>query len=281
MAERKHAKDSAALAGGRKESLLEAQERHWAEAQQMTLFSNTFMSVTLEDPLACQYVLRILLGKRDLIVREVRTQYRISKLASHDAILDVLAEDSKGRLYNIEVQRADTVDHARRTRLYGAMIDSAYLEKGKDYARMPEVHIIYISETDLWKAGRCVYPVKKYFDGTDISYDDGIHVMYVNAAVNDGTDVAKLMEYFKTADPEDASRGDLSKRVHLLKREERGKEIMCEVTEKWLNEGELLKAKKTALNLADMGLTLEKIAKAVEVNVATVRKWLDGAAVTR
>ena len=50
------------------------------------------------------------------------------------------------------------------------MIDSEYLEKGKPYYEMPEVHIIYISETDLWKAGKTTYRVKKYFDGTDIPY---------------------------------------------------------------------------------------------------------------
>lgn len=36
-------------------------------------------------------------------------------------------------------------------------------------------------------------------------YDDGVHVIYVNAEVNDGSRIAKLMEYFKTADPEDDS----------------------------------------------------------------------------
>ena len=30
-------------------------------------------------------------------------------------------------------ERSETVDHARRTRFYGAMIDSEYLKKGKSY----------------------------------------------------------------------------------------------------------------------------------------------------
>lgn len=45
-------------------------------------------------------------------------------------------------------------------------------------------------------------------------YDDGRHVIFVNAAVDDGSDVAEMMQYFKKADPNDMSRGDLSKRVH-------------------------------------------------------------------
>ena len=47
-----------------------------------------------------------------------------------------------------------------------------------------------------------------------------------------GSDVAKLMDYFKTADPEDMSHGDLSARIHFLKCEEGGYLEMCEVSEK-------------------------------------------------
>ena len=37
------------------------------------------------------------------------------------AILDILAEDSHRRLVNLEIQRKDTIEHARRTRFYAAM----------------------------------------------------------------------------------------------------------------------------------------------------------------
>lgn len=63
--------------------------------------------------------------------------------------------------------------HARRTRFYSAMIDSECLEKGKEYNEMPDVYIIYISEKDLWTAGKSIYKVEKKFKGTEISYDDG------------------------------------------------------------------------------------------------------------
>lgn len=99
-------------------------ERLVAEARRFNLLSNVFMSVALADGPACQHVLRILTGIRDLSVLEVRSQYRISKITSHDAILDILAEDGSGKLFSLEIQRADTVDHARRTRFYSSMVDS-------------------------------------------------------------------------------------------------------------------------------------------------------------
>ncbi len=42
----------------------------------------------------------------------------------------------------------------------------------------------------------------------------------MNAAVDDGSEIARMMQYFKTADPDDMSQGDLSSRVNFLKREE-------------------------------------------------------------
>ena len=221
------------------EAHIEVQEALVAEAMQFNLLSNVFMSVALDDIPACQHVLRVLLGRKDLRVTKIRSQYRISKLTSHDAILDILAEDSEGKLCNIEIQRADTLDHARRSRFYGAMIDSKYLEKGKMYDELPEVHIIYISETDIWKAGYTSYAVEKRFKNTDIEYDDGFHVLYVNAAVDDGSETADLMRYFKTANPMDTSQGELSKRIHFLKCEEGGYKIMCEISEKIYRKGKM------------------------------------------
>ena len=164
------------------------------------------------------------------------------------------------------------------------MLFRSYLEKGKPYADLPDLFIIYISETDLWKAGFTTYLVKKYFENTDIPYDDGQHIMYVNAAINDGTKTANLMQYFKTADPDDMNHGDLSKRIHWLKCEEGGYQEMCEISEKIFKEGqiegELKKAKSTAMRLADMGLATEKIAEAVEVSTSTVKQWLDNRVAT-
>ena len=146
----------------------------------------------------------------DLVVKEVRTQYRISKINSHDAVLDVLAED-------------------------------------------------------------------------------GIHVTYVNAEIEDGTEVSQLMKYFKTTDPEDMSQGELSKRIHFLKCEEGGLKVMCEMSEKWIEEGraegraegEERKAKEVVFSLADRGMSAENIADIVKMNIAIVEQWLEGRAAAR
>ena len=259
---------------------IEARERRVEQMRSLTLMSDIFMSVALNDIPACQYVLRILTGIESLKVREVRTQYRISKIESRDAALDVLAEDASGKLYNLEIQQLDTVDHARCTRFYGSMIDSSYLEKGTTYADLPEVYIFYLSQTDIWRKGRTTYLVEKHFKDTDILYDDGLHIVYVNAAINDGSKIADMMQYFKTSDPNDMGHGELSKRVHYLKREEGGFSEMCEVSEKIFNEGKaegrVENQKKTALNLSKMGIPAEKIAEIIDASVKLVQEWVSG-----
>ena len=293
-------------------SHIEAREKRVAEARRFNLLSNVFMRVVLKDKRACQYVLRILTGIPDLVVKKIRTEYRISKVTSRDVILDVLAEDGNGKIYNIEIQRTDTIDHAKRVRLYSAMVDGEYLEKGKSYAELPDLFIIYISETDLWNAGYTTYLVEKHFKHTDIAYNDGLQIMYVNAAVDDGTETARLMQYFKATDEHDMSHGDLSKRVHLLKCEEGGYQEMCEVSEKLIQEGILIGEKKgiaigkqegiaigekkgmaigekkgitigetnekmkMAFRLTSKGMAIHEIADLVETDVDTVRQWING-----
>ena len=41
---------------------LEARERRIAEARSLNLFSDVFMTAALQDPAACQHVLRILIS---------------------------------------------------------------------------------------------------------------------------------------------------------------------------------------------------------------------------
>ena len=63
------------------------------------------------------------------------------------------------------------------------MIDSESLKKGKNYDQMSDVHIIYISETDLWKSGKTIYRVEKKLDGTENIYDVGVYITYVIAEI--------------------------------------------------------------------------------------------------
>ncbi|HJD34475.1 MAG TPA: hypothetical protein H9911_08060 [Candidatus Mediterraneibacter tabaqchaliae] len=258
--------------------LFAERERRLKDLEQLTLLSDVFMSVVLSDRNACQHVIRILMDDPGIELVSVRTQYVISKVISHGARLDVLAEDKKGVICHLEIEGADVADHARRTRFYGSVTDGEFLRKGRDYNELPERYIFYISRKDIWKDGYTVYEEEKRFRQTGKKHNDGSHLIYVNAEIDDGSRIAKLMKYFKTADPFDDSEGELSKRVRFLKTEEGGIEIMCEIMERIREEGRESgmkeSHKKTAWNLEKMGMHLDTIAKVVEEDVSVVRQWL-------
>lgn len=124
---------------------------------------------------------------------------------------------------------------------------------------------------------------------------------FVQTEIDDRSRIAKLMKYFKTADPFDDSEGELSKQVRFLKTEEGGIEIMCEIMERIREEGKiegrregiregkksglregrksgrLESSRKTALNLEQMGMPPETIARAVEEDVTVVKQWMKAA----
>ncbi len=74
------------------------------------------------------------------------------------------------------------------------------------------------------------------------AYNDGKRIYYVNAGVNDESEVARLMDFFKSADPNDLSHGELSNRVHVLKCEKEGEDPMCAITQSFVDEGKIIGA---------------------------------------
>ncbi|MCI5943541.1 MAG: hypothetical protein MRZ41_02445, partial [Eubacterium sp.] len=74
----------------------------------------------------------------------------------------------------------------------------------------------------------------------------------------------------------------LADRVRELKETEEGVEAMCREMEKIYQEGreegivtgEMKKARETAISLAEMGITVEKIAQAVRMSVTIVQDWI-------
>ena len=75
----------------------------------------------------------------------------------------------------------------------------------------------------------------------------------------------------------------LAKRVYELKETQKGVELMCHEMEKIYSEGmesgekrgELKAKKETILSLAEMGIPVDKIAKAVNLSEKDVQKWID------
>ena len=75
-------------------------------------------------------ILRVILGKPDLIVRTTLTQSMLQGF-KRSIYLDVYAKDSKGTRYNIEIQQSNEGADLRRARFHMGMIDVHSLKAGK------------------------------------------------------------------------------------------------------------------------------------------------------
>ena len=193
------------------------------EIRKLTLMDNAFMNLVLEDNIPCtEEILKVILGKDDISVKSVRTQ-KMFQGFSRSVYLDVYAEDSKGVIYNIEIQQADDGADARRTRFHTGMIDVHALKAGQDFRELPEVYVIFITRNDVLGLNQAIYTIHKYIDGALKRFDDGAHVIYINgSAEDDGTEIWKLIHDLRSTEAKDMYLPKLSERVRFFKEDEEG-----------------------------------------------------------
>ncbi len=262
------------------EDLVGTFEQKKALVSQFNLMDDTFFSVVMEHNDAAEYLLTQLMGKPVKII-ENKTQYSIRNAETHSIVLDALVEDEEHNLYDVEVQVGDRNNHERRLRYYGAAIDWSYLEKGKDYSELPELYMIFISDFDPFEMNKVQYEIIQYVKGTEIEYDNGIHIHYFNTKVDDGTFLAELLQYMKNSDPQNDKFGALSRQVgyHKYQSEEVG--IMCKAVEDYGNEreelGRLEKAVEIVKDMLKDNVPFETALKYAKIDKATFEKYAENA----
>ena len=257
------------------DSLLAAKEKLLQQIQTMNLFDDVFTAVVFKDEGACRHLVRELMQNPTLRLIAVRTQDDIPQLISKSPRLDIVTEDEDGTLYEIEVQRLEEPAPARRGRFYTSVMDSELLRKGVDYDKLPEVYLFYISEKDIWCNGHTVYHVQQSlsFGEKQIPYENGLHTIYVNAEIDDGSNIAKLMQYLKTAKAGDTSQGALSQYVNYLKSPKGGRKVMGEF-EKYFREEGLKEGLKKGIEEGRLN-SVKALMKNAKVSAQEAMKILD------
>lgn len=215
------------------ESLIGTFEQKKAQVQQFNLMHDDFFAVVMQDKAALEVALRILLQNYELIVTDVRVQYSMRNLIGHSAILDVLAEDHTGKLYNIEVQVRNSDDYQKRSRYYQANMDTAFFQKGKHYSELPDIYILFITSFDIFGKNDVCYEVKRVLDGYQEVVDNGVHELYFNTKANDDSEIARLLQYFENTDDAVTDYGALSEAVRFYKDTEEGVSAVCDEVRKY------------------------------------------------
>ncbi len=218
------------------ESLTGTFEQKRALVAQFNLMHDDFFAVVMQDKKAFEVVLRILTQRNDLIVKEVRTQYSMRNLVGHSVTLDAFAEDTQGKLYNVEVQICDNDYHEKRVRYYQSSIDMSMLEKGVSYKKLPDLYLIFICSFDIFKEHKASYEVKRVLNNSGKEIPNGIHELYFNTSVKEDNDISALLQYFENSSPEIEEYGKLSERVKFYKETQEGVSNMCEAVREYCDE---------------------------------------------
>ena len=106
---------------------------------QMSIFSDVIASVFFRDKATMQHIIRAVIEKDDLDVVKVKTQNSIENAFGHSVRFDVLATDSEGNFYNIEIQNAANDN----------LLASRFLRSFDQNASLQEVQIVFRSSPRL------------------------------------------------------------------------------------------------------------------------------------
>ena len=204
----------------------------------LRIIDDTLFRLVASDPLVCQEILQVLLNDEDLAVIEVTTQARLVSI-HREVILDALCVLGDGGVCNIEVQKGDGNDDIRRVRFHASAVTMNKTPKGTDFADIPTVKVLYITEYDVFGNGqcltkmtRCVKQGEKY-----VPVEDGEDIIFANATVRDGSRASELLELFlKTDEIHDERFPQLCNGFNRYKKVKGGKKAMCNAVEEYAKE---------------------------------------------
>ena len=245
-----------------------------AEIERFRLMDDDFMSKCLEHAPECiELILQIILGKKDLKVVKAQTEYPIKSLQGRGVRFDVFARDSKGREYDIEIQRADKGAEPKRARYNSALMDANALKSGEDVGKLRDTYVIFITENDVMKRGQDLYSYLRIEERNGDILHDGTHIIYVNCAAKGDSTVCKLIHDLLCRDTAEMYFDLLRKRVGEFKNSEEGRLTMCRAMERIKTEGKRETMLATAKRMLKDGiLALKDIARYSGLSLAEVKK---------
>ncbi len=260
-------------------------EQKWEQA---TLANNfIFYKVMRHHPDACQHLLEMLLNikieKMSIANEEVID-------VDHDAKsirLDVYVKE-ENRVYDIEIQIANTRELPERARFYSSAIDLDTLTKGKSFRDLPESHIIFICMENIFENNLPVYTFENICieDGLTKLNDRSYKHFFIAptcAKMIEDKEARSFFEFLISNKAQTGYTSDLSKYVADAKRNTqwRLQYMTVETLERYAYEngleqgiatGAQQKAVEDARNFYTNGVSIEIIAKSLGMSEEQVKE---------
>lgn len=204
--------------------------------EDLTLFDDELMSQVFDQNIeATELLLNIILERDDIQVLEVTGQRELKNPVTEGrkVRLDILAIDSDGKYYDVEVQRDNRGAHERRARFNSSMMDTRMLRKKQKFKELCDSYTIFITQKDKMKRGLPIYHIDRVVKETNEPFNDGSHIIYVNGAYKGENALGKLIHDFSCKKPEDMYYDALRKGTRYYK-EEGGQRDMSEMLDNYV-----------------------------------------------
>lgn len=250
---------------GKREKLL-------ARIKNFRLLDDDFMTKCFEDSIECtELILQIILERDDMKVKMSKTQYSQKNLKGRSVRLDIYAEDTENKKYDIEIQRDDHGAGRKRARYNSAILDSEAILPNQSTKDLPESYVIFITENDIFKEGLPLYHVDRYVKETGKAFGDEEHIIYVNGAYRGDSPLGKLMYDFSCKNPDDMYYSVLAKQMRYFKEDKEGVAAMCKVMEELIDDEKAKEKKEAASRFIRAGkLSLAEIADGLDLSLEIV-----------
>ncbi len=200
---------------------------------EMTAMDDTFFHKLVESKSFCEELIQTVLNKKCIRLIEVTPQKSLRNVKGRSVVLDVYCIDTEKASYDVEMQQKDDVDHQRRVRYNASNMDTYITDKGIKFEQVPDAYVIYISKNDFFEEGKTIYHVDRVLRETGEVLDNGFYEIYVNAQIDDGSDLAELMKILNSPKvPENSKFPNVCAEIKSYKVGE-GREIMCAIVEEY------------------------------------------------
>ena len=170
--------------------------------------SNDFMfSQVMRSEEICKLFLEALLGVEIRRIEYLDRQKDLTDSYEYHGIrLDVYLKNEAGKVFNVEMQADRQNDLPKRVRFYQSGIDRSELPKGADYTSLSDSYVIFVCNFDYFHIGKAVGERVSFLKGTDVAYEDGSHVFFLNSRYTEANASKPILEFLDLIRTNDVER---------------------------------------------------------------------------
>ncbi|MFR1688264.1 MAG: PD-(D/E)XK nuclease family transposase [Massilimicrobiota timonensis] len=197
-------------------------EKYLKVLNKLRPIDDTFMRMIFRDHQCVELLMKIIFGEQ-FSLKRFETQEDHKQVGSRSVELDIVLYTDEGAVIGIEVEKSKDNSSPLRARYHASVLDCDLSYPKEKWSHFPEMYVVFICEEDVLKNGKMLDHIQRYREDGNV-FKDKLHIIYLNASMQDETPLGKLMHDMLCNDPDDMYYEVLKKEsvISKNKKEEKG-----------------------------------------------------------